>query len=1423
MSNQATPYVARNPGDLLSAGDWNQMQLAIRADILANKEAAKSEIREEGVEKATDCEKFDSKSASEWVAQLDERYAPKVHDHEEIAGYRRYIKRFSGTDQDIALLRHGLGRYPLVDLYELKTVAGLIFDEERRKKLYEKEAGLQGCKLFVYYGHREAENYGVMANVHRNKLRIGVPLEQFLSELAVRYEDDDTLIDKSVDERRTIQALKEADEWADLRVGLAPSRIGGDKVTLELPLSAGGGISGEMPPIARVERRISVFHVDYETTAVVVEHYDGSERPFEGELPLVLCSLPVGARIEHARFRLEPVEADGGGAPFSETLRFRDGQGDWGATLSYTSDSVEVDFHARRTLVKVEGDNLEGAALQIDLGGTLVEINERGTIRSPDEALFSLPAGGELPPLTVNRFRLLAPGARLRTVTIRSTPSNLQLLLPDVGTVWSLTGELTAAQSSPDLGALLQQLLPRLEQADGYSRLPFILHSDTLGRLRVSVEIDYLMEAGLLPAGLPEVTFPFRHATLPEVENTLLQATLPPEAVVLPGKSRIRLTGAFEESRIAVGPLGSVEHAARLPVTPSLSRAQPLTLERPVALSALDLLLAATTEEARLRLDLRGDLDGKPDATSLLQEPVACSLKRGQSDRPTWIRSVTPATDGAPGMQHSSDGGFSWRRSTVGETAGPVTGWLRLRQRPARYQVPLLLQVGKESAARQHRPRLPGDRKHRRRRFRPMAVRRRPTGWAGRNIAGGPTPPADNRTARGAPLRGTLVTKAESSGSLCTVLDGETGHVLDGPVAMANGIVDMAVSPDGALLYLVQKPYDGKSGKIEILLHVLTGTPKDGRLYRYETRRHTLLGEPLHFDAGVTDLAITPSGGTAAVGLVTGVLQLIDTERWGPGPEIPLDPEALPAFLQLSPDGRWGYVTGQKNDQYSLSVIDIQRRTVVREQSVTVSSVTGAALTPGGCQLYLGVGDGSLLRFDVPSPIALEWMVTEGRIGRIHLPPPQGPAAMLGEGNGSGATTLAQPVPLPAGCEGPLRFTFQGVATDPGAVAELVWQDAQRETLRIDRLPIQRPPRQRAKTAATYLRPVSSGLIPHRLDQTPPSGAAWVEVRFHLPAGRAVIDDVSLKRTTTISVNDVLQLDAAGKPFGWAFEPEGVVGLNLERAAPDQPLHLSNPGEETSSLVQRLPVQAGATFRLTLRGHTTSPVPPLAGIRWKTGVQDGTPADPVLLHIGADHMERHAVTGTIPDGVSEAEITLSLPPGAELWLHFITLEQFHPVVVPVIPLAHAPGELTVTEGGVVYDRRSAAPPPPTVELSPPAESDLVRAKTRSAPLLHHCGSCGRATKLVEPADVRTPSGRAARIGTCRHCGNPVIRLGIAGKETASLPPLTHLLRDRVRRTLSPAGSPNPFPARPPESVSEERRQLARLRPALVNFHIFPVA
>ena len=53
MATQKEPYIERNPGDLVSAGDWNQVQVDIKDDILAAKEAAKEEIREEGTGRPT--------------------------------------------------------------------------------------------------------------------------------------------------------------------------------------------------------------------------------------------------------------------------------------------------------------------------------------------------------------------------------------------------------------------------------------------------------------------------------------------------------------------------------------------------------------------------------------------------------------------------------------------------------------------------------------------------------------------------------------------------------------------------------------------------------------------------------------------------------------------------------------------------------------------------------------------------------------------------------------------------------------------------------------------------------------------------------------------------------------------------------------------------------------------------------------------------------------------------------------------------------------------------------------------------------------------------------------------------------------------------------------------------------------------------
>ena len=239
---EESPYIARDPGDLITAEDWNDVQLKIQKDIDGRIDHAKAEIKTEGVDRATNAEHFANKSEGEFVDGLDERYAPKVHDHEGMSVYRRYIKEFT-TDPGLneVLLHHDLGRFPLVDVYELLPVL-----ESAGKK----DQDLRNCKLLFYYGHEDADKLNLWVKVGRERVPIGLPFEEVLREIGVKYEDDDTIEDVLNDlwqafmadpndeikhcetpwvteccgERRTVADLKQADQWDDLHLGIRPRK-----------------------------------------------------------------------------------------------------------------------------------------------------------------------------------------------------------------------------------------------------------------------------------------------------------------------------------------------------------------------------------------------------------------------------------------------------------------------------------------------------------------------------------------------------------------------------------------------------------------------------------------------------------------------------------------------------------------------------------------------------------------------------------------------------------------------------------------------------------------------------------------------------------------------------------------------------------------------------------------------------------------------------------------------------------------------------------------------------------------------------------------------------------------------------------------------------------------------------------------------
>lgn len=290
MAEDCTHYIPHEPGDLITAEDWNDLQCKVQADIQETAAATEEKIKAEGVSQADNADKFENRSAKEWTDALDKRYAAQVHDHEGMAGYRRYIKRFT-ADLDKVLVHHDLKRFPLVDLYRLEPVVGEKASEEIR-------AEYGRCKLLFYYGHADAEEFGLSHQVYREKVRLGLPFGPLLDELGVEYEDDDTIEDVLNDtwdrfmqdpndeidhcqtpwvaeccgKRRTVTDLKRADQWDDLYMAILPIRIlAGDSV-------CGRDIPGndDIRPC-----RLTVAQVNYDSIFLEVSGLSENDDPLD--------------------------------------------------------------------------------------------------------------------------------------------------------------------------------------------------------------------------------------------------------------------------------------------------------------------------------------------------------------------------------------------------------------------------------------------------------------------------------------------------------------------------------------------------------------------------------------------------------------------------------------------------------------------------------------------------------------------------------------------------------------------------------------------------------------------------------------------------------------------------------------------------------------------------------------------------------------------------------------------------------------------------------------------------------------------------------------------------------------------------------------------------------------------------------------
>jgi len=242
-------YIKRNPGDLVTSEDWNEVQEMIKKDIadqVGRVETDLNEFKEEPV----DAEKFGDNTPEEWTKEFDDRYVQHAELEAGWGEYRRYFKQIdlelAGGSFEPAIIKHNLHRYPVVNIFELAKIE------------YETTSGdTPAVKFLVYYaGHRDPVAENLMTR-GEDDVHWGDPFDLFLEQFGMSPNPtqlfDDVLNDlwghmfdpglgqdhfkresyghstyiqtEILDKDKTVEKLAGSGVWDDLRMAIRPQMI----------------------------------------------------------------------------------------------------------------------------------------------------------------------------------------------------------------------------------------------------------------------------------------------------------------------------------------------------------------------------------------------------------------------------------------------------------------------------------------------------------------------------------------------------------------------------------------------------------------------------------------------------------------------------------------------------------------------------------------------------------------------------------------------------------------------------------------------------------------------------------------------------------------------------------------------------------------------------------------------------------------------------------------------------------------------------------------------------------------------------------------------------------------------------------------------------------------------------------------------
>jgi hypothetical protein len=240
-----TPYIPHHPGDLITAADWNKLQGKIQEDIRNKVEEAIKNLT--SVPSSENTHKIDNQTADELTKAILEKARQELPLR---TGYMRVFRRARLAEEIV--IQHGLGAYPVVDIYQLDQFPVICSEDEEKKK--------EDTMLFYLYHSSEKRLRATIGGAPQvadietpSRKPFRVPFSEMLSLYKVSYTDTSTLddletefwqefmkepneefeddsychspwFDRCCGDKRTVAELKQRGDWDELWFKVKPRK-----------------------------------------------------------------------------------------------------------------------------------------------------------------------------------------------------------------------------------------------------------------------------------------------------------------------------------------------------------------------------------------------------------------------------------------------------------------------------------------------------------------------------------------------------------------------------------------------------------------------------------------------------------------------------------------------------------------------------------------------------------------------------------------------------------------------------------------------------------------------------------------------------------------------------------------------------------------------------------------------------------------------------------------------------------------------------------------------------------------------------------------------------------------------------------------------------------------------------------------------